>query len=55
MLAVLLLSVLLSVRLSVLFSYQSNDLYTALQTAFEGIAVGKTRSNNQGSMAFGCR
>ena len=31
MFGVLLLSVILSVRLNVLFSYQSNDLYTALQ------------------------
>ena len=40
MLGVLLLLILISVRLNVLFSYQSNDLYTALQTAFEGIAAG---------------
>ncbi|WP_454560939.1 ABC transporter ATP-binding protein/permease [Mycobacterium haemophilum] len=36
MLAVLLLSVVTSVRLNVLFSYQSKDLYNALQAAFEG-------------------
>ena len=41
MFGVLLLSVIVAVRLNVLFSYQSNDLYTALQTAFEGIAVGQ--------------
>jgi vitamin B12/bleomycin/antimicrobial peptide transport system ATP-binding/permease protein len=39
-LGVLLLLILCSVRLSVLFSYQSNDLYTAVQKAFEGIATG---------------
>lgn len=38
MLGVLLLSVVLAVRLNVLFSYQGNDMYTALQKAFEGIA-----------------
>jgi putative ATP-binding cassette transporter len=39
-LGVLLMLILCSVRLNVLFSYQSNDLYTALQSAFEGIAAG---------------
>ena len=37
-LGVLLLSVLLQVRLTVLLSYQGNDLYTALQKAFQGAA-----------------
>ena len=36
MLAVLLLSAVVSVRISVLLSYYSNDLFTALQVAFEG-------------------
>src|SRR5512143_3283922 len=40
MLGVLLLSVILGVRLDVLFSYYGNDLYTSLQTAFEGTAAG---------------
>ncbi|MDT5333929.1 MAG: vitamin B12/bleomycin/antimicrobial peptide transport system ATP-binding/permease protein, partial [Mycobacterium sp.] len=35
-LGVLLLSVMIDVRLSVLFSYQSNDQFSALQAAFEG-------------------
>lgn len=35
-LAVLLLSAVVSVRISVLLSYYSNDLFTALQVAFEG-------------------
>src|SRR5947209_7174994 len=39
-LAALLFLVLLSVRLTVLLSYQSNDLYSSLQTAFEGTALG---------------
>ncbi len=55
MFGVLLFSVIVAVRLNVLFSYQSNDLYTALQTAFEGIAVGNDKVKNSGSMAFGCR
>jgi putative ATP-binding cassette transporter len=36
MLAALLLSAVVSVRISVLLSYYSNDLFTALQVAFEG-------------------
>ncbi len=36
LLGVLLLSVMIDVRLAVLFSYQSNDQYSALQAAFEG-------------------
>jgi vitamin B12/bleomycin/antimicrobial peptide transport system ATP-binding/permease protein len=39
MLGVLLLLVLFSVRLTVLFSFQGNDLFSALQKAFEGIAA----------------
>jgi len=39
MLAVLLVSVVMAVRLNVLFSYQGNDMYTALQKAFQGIAA----------------
>ncbi|ASW90584.1 ABC transporter ATP-binding protein/permease [Mycobacterium marseillense] len=38
-LGVLLLLVLFSVRLNVLFSYQSNDMYTALQVALKGLAT----------------
>jgi putative ATP-binding cassette transporter len=34
MLGVLLLSVIVGVRLNVLFSYQDNDLYSAVQVAF---------------------
>jgi vitamin B12/bleomycin/antimicrobial peptide transport system ATP-binding/permease protein len=39
MLGVLLLSVLMSVRLDVLFSYFSNDMYSSVQTAVEGMAA----------------
>ncbi len=38
MLGVLLLSVITAVRLNVLFSFQGNDLYSSLQTAFQGAA-----------------
>ncbi|HET6731898.1 ABC transporter ATP-binding protein/permease [Mycobacterium sp.] len=40
-LGVLLLSVMLDVRLAVLFSYQSNDQFSALQAAFEGDGAAK--------------
>ena len=40
-LGVLLLSVMLDVRLAVLFSYQSNDQFSALQAAFEGEGAAK--------------
>ena len=52
MFGVLLFSVIVAVRLNVLFSYQSNDLYTALQTAFEGIAVGNNKVKNSGIHGF---
>ncbi|MFV0494710.1 ABC transporter ATP-binding protein/permease [Mycobacterium sp.] len=38
MVGVLLLSVVVAVRLNVLFSYQGNDMYSALQSAVQGIA-----------------
>jgi vitamin B12/bleomycin/antimicrobial peptide transport system ATP-binding/permease protein len=40
-LGVLLLSVMIDVRLAVLFSYQSNDQFSALQAAFEGEGAAK--------------
>jgi putative ATP-binding cassette transporter len=52
MLGVLLLLVLIDVRLAVLLSYQSNDLYTSLQTAFEGIAVDNSNVKNSGINGF---
>ena len=39
MLGVLLLSVVIGVRLSVLFSYQANDLNSSIQTAVQGMAT----------------
>ncbi|HSS25205.1 MAG TPA: ABC transporter ATP-binding protein/permease [Mycobacterium sp.] len=52
MLGVLLLSVLLSVRLTVLLSYQGNDLYTAVQKAVQGIAAGDDNIKQSGIHGF---
>jgi putative ATP-binding cassette transporter len=51
-LAVLLLSVLLAVRLTVLLSYQGNDLYTSVQKAVQGIAAGNDAVKNSGIHGF---
>lgn len=51
-LGVLLLSVILSVRLVVLLSYQGNDLYTAVQKAVQGIAAGDERVKQSGIHGF---
>lgn len=52
MLGVLLLSVLLSVRLMVLLSYQGNDLYTAVQKAVQGMAADDATVKQSGVHAF---
>ncbi len=52
MLGVLLLSVLLSVRLMVLFSYQGNDLYTSVQKAVQGIATDDANVKQSGIHGF---
>ncbi len=52
MFGVLLLSVVLAVRLNVLFSYQGNDMYTALQKAFQGAASGNDVVKNSGVHGF---
>ncbi|KAA1251861.1 ABC transporter ATP-binding protein/permease [Mycobacterium simiae] len=52
MLGVLLLSVVLAVRLNVLFSYQGNDMYTALQKAFQGTAAGDDAVKRSGVSGF---
>jgi putative ATP-binding cassette transporter len=52
MLGLLLLFVLFSVRLSVLFTYQSNDLNTALQKAFQGTAAGDDVVKQSGIHGF---
>jgi vitamin B12/bleomycin/antimicrobial peptide transport system ATP-binding/permease protein len=52
MLGVLLLSIVVSVRLDVLFSYQGNDLYTGAQTAFEGAGSGNHAVFQSGKDGF---
>ncbi|MBW0012364.1 ABC transporter ATP-binding protein/permease [Mycobacterium sp.] len=51
-LGVLLLSVLLAVRLTVLLSYQGNDLYTAVQKAVQGVAAGNDGIKQSGIHGF---
>ncbi|MGE2737634.1 ABC transporter ATP-binding protein/permease [Mycolicibacterium vaccae] len=51
-LAAMLLSVIIGVRLSVLFSYQGNDLYSAAQTAVEGHALGNQAVKDSGVSGF---
>ena len=50
--AVLLLSVIVSVRLQVLLSYYLNDLYSALQTAFQGVGAGNEQVRDSGIRGF---
>jgi putative ATP-binding cassette transporter len=52
LLAVLVLLVVMEVRIDVLVSYQSNDLYSALQTAFHGTGSGDTKVRNSGIHGF---
>ncbi|OBH52004.1 ABC transporter ATP-binding protein/permease [Mycobacterium sp. E2479] len=52
MLGVLLLSVLLSVRLVVLLSYQGNDLYTGVQKAVQGMAADDDTVKQSGVHGF---
>ncbi|BBZ69593.1 ABC transporter ATP-binding protein/permease [Mycobacterium paraseoulense] len=52
MLGVLLFSVLLSVRLMVLLSYQGNDLYTAVQKAVQGLAADDDAVKQSGIHGF---
>jgi vitamin B12/bleomycin/antimicrobial peptide transport system ATP-binding/permease protein len=52
MLSVLLLSVLVSVRLVVLLSYQGNDLYTSVQKAVQGMAAGDDHVKQSGIHGF---
>ena len=51
-LGVLLFSTLIAVRLEVLLSYFSNDLYSSLQTAFEGAGAGNTAVRDSGVNGF---
>ena len=47
-LGVLLFSTLIAVRLNVLLSYFSNDLYSSLQVAFEGLGAGNEAVRQSG-------
>ncbi|OMB99872.1 multidrug ABC transporter ATP-binding protein [Mycobacterium sp. NS-7484] len=51
-LAAMLMSVILGVRLSVLFSYQGNDLFTSAQVAVEGLATGNDEVRSSGIRGF---
>ena len=55
MLGVLLLSVIIGVRLNVLFSYQGNDMYTALQTVSQASLRQRGGQTVRRSTASGCR
>lgn len=52
MLAVLLLSVILEVRIAVLLSYYNNDLFSALQVAFHGAGARNAAERNSGVHGF---
>ncbi len=52
MLGVLLLSVVIAVRLNVLFSYQANDLSSSVQTAVQGMATGNKAVKQSGVHGF---
>ena len=51
-LAALLLSVMIGVRLTVLFSYQGNDMLTSLQVVAEGVAGGDDAVRDSGKDGF---
>ena len=51
-LAVLLLSVMISVRINVLLSYFSNDLYTALQVAFQATSANEPKIRDDAIHGF---
>ena len=52
MFAVLLLSVIVSVRIQVLLSYYYNDVYSALQTALQGLGAGNEQVRDSGIHGF---
>jgi putative ATP-binding cassette transporter len=52
LLGVLLLSVVIAVRLNVLFSYQMNDLFSSVQTAVQGTATGNSAVKQSGVHGF---
>jgi len=51
-LGVMLFSTLIAVRLNVLLSYFSNDLYSSLQVAFEGLGAGNEAVRQSGVQGF---
>ena len=51
-LAVLLLSVIFEVRIAVLLSYYNNDVYSALQVAFQGVGAHDAAQRNSGIHGF---
>ena len=51
-LAVLLLSVIFEVRIAVLLSYYNNDVYSALQVAFQGVGAHNAAQRNSGIHGF---
>ena len=52
LIAVLLVSTIASVRINVLLTYYANDVFTALQVAFEGAAVGRSEVKDSGINGF---
>jgi vitamin B12/bleomycin/antimicrobial peptide transport system ATP-binding/permease protein len=52
LIAVLLVSTIASVRINVLLAYYANDVFTALQVAFEGAAVGRSEVKDFGINGF---
>lgn len=52
MLALLLLFTIIAVRITVLVSYYTNDVFTSLQVALQGIATGRTEITDSGIHGF---
>lgn len=52
MLAVLLVSTIIAVRITVLLSYYTNDVFTSLQVALQGIATGRSDVTDSGIHGF---
>jgi putative ATP-binding cassette transporter len=50
--SLLLLSVMIAVRIDILLSYYSNDLYSSLQTAFQGAGAGNSAVRDSGIHGF---
>ena len=52
MLALLLVSTIIAVRITVLISYYTNDVFTSLQVALQGIATGESEVTDSGIHGF---